>query len=76
MLILNPPRTERNKTICIDVVGLMTLDGHIKLFTAYHLASKSPKLDEEQSQASEHKTKRKENLYLVSAVSVTLMRDT
>lgn len=58
-----PPRTERNETDYMDGIGLRCyVNGHVELFTAHHLASKSPKLHEEQFWASEHKNKPKENL--------------
>lgn len=65
-----PPGIERNENDQVDGVGFMALYGNIKLFTAHRLANKSPKLYEKPSQASEYKNKCKENLYLVTTLSL------
>lgn len=75
-----PPEIERNETDYIDDIGLKCyMNGHIKLFIVHHLASKRPKLHEEQFWASEHKNKPKENSvvgdYIKSCIDESHLRN-
>lgn len=77
-LILNP--RDRNETDYIDDKDLKCyMKGHIELFIVHHLASKSPKLHEEQFWASEHKNKPNEKSvvgdYIKSCIDKSHLRN-